>query len=738
MSPDRYRQKVAHMPDENIEALVDKIKNYNPKADLALIRRAFTRANDLHALQKRKSGEAYIIHPLGVADILADMGMDASTIAAALLHDVIEDTNVSLFSIKKEFGSEVADLVDGVTKLGRIKFKTYAEEQAENLRKMLLAMAKDIRVILIKLADRLHNMRTICYLSPEKQREKAEETLEIYAPLAHRLGIFQLKWELEDLAFFTLEPKKYNQLQKMLAESREEREGFLEDVIEEIKTEIGKLGVTGQISGRTKHFYSIYQKMIKRDKNLSEIYDLSAVRIIVDSVRDCYAVLGVVHSLWRPIPGRFKDYVAMPKFNMYQSLHTTVIGPTGKPFEIQIRTDAMHKTAEYGIAAHWRYKEGGAPGEGDRQFSWLREMVDWQTETKDPREFMESFKVDLFEDEVFVFTPKGDVINLRAGATPLDFAYAIHTDVGHHCVGAKVNNQIVSLEYQLKVGDIVDVLTSKSSAGPSRDWLSMAKTSRARSKIRQWFSKESREDSEQLGRELIQKTLRKQGVNAAGTDQAEALAQVSKGMNFSKPETLMTAVGSGKISVKQVTSKIIKILNRQTGEAEPPLPTKLPTAYADRAGATGVKVKGIDDLLIRLAHCCHPVPGDPIIGFVTRGRGLSIHRADCVNAQSLNSFPDRILEVTWDDKQPTTYQVEIQVEALDRTKLLSDISTVLSDSGVNILTATVSTRKDRIAVFRFVFEIGNLRNLKNIINTIKRIEAVFDAYRVLPNRTTRV
>ncbi|MDP1809706.1 MAG: bifunctional (p)ppGpp synthetase/guanosine-3',5'-bis(diphosphate) 3'-pyrophosphohydrolase [Actinomycetota bacterium] len=726
------------MPEEELEALVDKVKKYNPKADVALIRRAFARAHELHELQKRKSGEAYIAHPLGVADILADMEMDTTTIAAALLHDVIEDTNVSLFNIQQEFGNEVADLIDGVTKLGRIKFKTYAEEQAENLRKMLLAMAKDIRVILIKLADRLHNMRTICYLSPEKQREKAEETLEIYAPLAHRLGIFQLKWELEDLAFFTLEPKKYDQLQKMLAESREQREGFLKDVIKQIKKDIGKMGVTGQISGRTKHFYSIYQKMIKREKDLNEIYDLSAVRIIVDSVRDCYAVLGVVHSLWRPIPGRFKDYVAMPKFNMYQSLHTTVIGPTGKPFEIQIRTDAMHKTAEYGIAAHWRYKEGGAPGEGDRQFSWLREMVDWQTETKDPREFMESLKVDLFEDEVFVFTPKGDVINLRAGSTPLDFAYAIHTDVGHHCVGAKVNNQIVSLEYRLKVGDIVDVLTSKTSVGPSKDWLSIAKTSRARSKIRQWFSKESREDSEQLGRELIQKTLRKQGVNVAGAAQAEALGQVSKGMNFAKPETLMAAVGSGKISVKQVTAKIIKILNRSTEEVEPLLPTKLPPSFADRAKTTGVKVKGIDDLLIRLAHCCHPVPGDPIIGFVTRGRGLSIHRADCVNAQSLNAFPDRILEVAWDDKQPTTYQVEIQVEALDRTKLLSDISAVLSDSGVNILTATVSTRKDRIAVFRFVFEIGNLRNLNNIINTIKHIDAVFDAYRVLPNRTTRV
>lgn len=727
------------MPEKGLEALIDKVKKYDSNADEDLIRRAFRRANELHELQKRKSGEPYIIHPLGVADILADLEMDTTAIAASLLHDVIEDTNVSLFSIQKEFGNEVADLVDGVTKLGRIKFKTHAEEQAENMRKMLLAMAKDIRVILIKLADRLHNMRTICYLSPEKQKEKADETLEIFAPLAHRLGIFQLKWELEDLAFFTLEPRKFNQLQKMLAESREQREAFLYDVIEQLRTDSEKLGVHGHLSGRTKHLYSIYQKMIKRDKAFTEIYDLAAVRIIVDSVRDCYAVLGVVHSLWRPIPGRFKDYVAMPKFNMYQSLHTTVIGPTGKPFEIQIRTEAMHKTAEYGIAAHWLYKEGSKPKEGDRQFSWLREMVDWQTETQDPREFMEGLKVDLFEDEVFVFTPKGDVINLRAGSTPIDFAYSIHTDVGHHCVGAKINDQIVSLEYQLRVGDIVDILTSKSSAGPSKDWLSIAKTSRARSKIRQWFSKESREDSEQLGRELIQKTLRKQGVNVGTPAQTEALAQVSKEMNFAKPETLIAAVGAGKIAVKQVAAKIMKILNAKTQEVETKtLPTKLPQFFDDRPKTTGVKVKGIDDLLVRLAHCCHPVPGDPIIGFVTRGRGLSIHRADCVNASALKSSPDRILEVGWDEQQPTTYQVEIQVEALDRTKLLSDISTVLSDAGVNILTATVSTRKDRIAVFRFVFEIGNLRNLNNIIISIKHIDAVFDAYRVVPGQADRI
>ena len=725
------------MPENELETLVAKVKKYNPRADDSLIRRAFDLANQLHQSQMRKSGEAFIRHPLGVADILADLEMDTTTIAAALLHDVIEDTDVSLAKIQREFGKEVAELIDGVTKLGRIKFTTYAEEQAENLRKMLLAMAKDIRVILIKLADRLHNMRTICYLSQEKQKEKAVETLEIYAPLAHRLGIFQLKWELEDLAFFALEPKKYNQLQKMLAESREQREAFLAGVVDLIKSEIAKIGVQAQISGRTKHLWSTYQKMIKRDKEFAEIYDLAAVRIIVQNVRDCYAVLGVVHSLWRPIPGRFKDYVAMPKFNLYQSLHTTVIGPTGKPFEVQIRSSEMHRTAEYGIAAHWRYKEGGKPHEGDREFAWLRQVIEWQTETKDPGEFMESLKVDLFEDEVFVFTPKGDVINLRSGATPLDFAYAIHTEVGHHCVGAKVNNQIVPLEYQLQLGDIIEILTSRSSSGPSKDWLSIAKTSRAKSKIRQWFSKESREDSEQLGRELLLKTLRKQGVGVSQLNVSEVLSQVARAMNFAKPETLIAAVGAGKTSVKQVAAKVIKILSRGAeDEAEPVFPAKVVTPAKEKARQTGIKVKGIDDLLIRLAHCCHPVPGDPIVGFVTRGRGLSIHRADCVNAEALKAHPDRFLEVSWDEKQPVTYQVEIQVEALDRTKLLSDISTVLSDAGVNILTATVSTRKDRIAVFRFVFEIGNLRNLNNILNNIKHIEAVFDAYRVLPHQPT--
>ncbi len=723
------------MPELELNLLVQKVKSYNPKADFDQIKKAFNLASRSHEAQKRKSGEAFIHHPLGVAEILADLRMDSATIVAALLHDVVEDTDVELNEIKRDFGNEIAEIVNGVTKLGRISFNSKAEAQAESLRKMLIAMAKDIRVILIKLADRLHNMRTICYMSQETQKLKARETLDIYAPLAHRLGIFQLKWDLEDLAFFTLEPRKFNQLQKMLTESRGEREGFLEGVIEEIKEELSKSGVDSQIYGRTKHLYSIYQKMVKRDKELNEIYDLSAIRLIVGSVRDCYAALGAVHSRWRPLPGRFKDYIAMPKFNLYQSLHTTVIGPTGRPFEVQIRTMEMHRTAEYGIAAHWLYKEGEAASADQEQFSWLRQMLEWQTEMEDPKEFMESLKVDLFEDEVFVFTPKGDVVSLQAGATPLDFAYSIHTEVGHHCVGAKVNGQIVPLGYALQVGDIVEVMTSKSSAGPGKDWLTIAKTSRARSKIRQWFSKESREDSGERGREALQRALRKQGVNLDSQTYAQALDDVSSEMNFSKTETMIAAIGAGKISAKQVADKVIKVLNRdEEREApEPQFPTRMPETSA--AMKTGVKVKGVDDVLVRLAHCCHPVPGDPIIGFITRGRGLSVHRADCSNAKDLRSSPERLLDVFWDADQQSAYQVEVQVEALDRTKLLSDISTVLSDAGVNILTATVSTRKDRLAVFRFVFEIGNMENLKSILRRIKQIEAVFDVYRVLPHQS---
>jgi len=729
------------MPGTELENLIKKIEAYNPKVDKRLIRKAFDLANRLHEKQMRKSGKPFIFHPLGVAELLAELRMDTTTIVAALLHDVVEDTDYSLEKITAEFGEETGYLIDGVTKLGQIKFKSQAEAQAESLRKMLIAMAKDIRVILIKLADRLHNMRTICYMSREKQMEKARETLEIYAPLAHRLGISQIKWELEDLAFSALEPKTFQRLQKLVKESREQREEFLNSVMDEITTNLQKAGIESKISGRTKHLYSIHNKMIQRGKDFSEIYDLSAVRVVVDSIRDCYGVLGVIHSIWKPLPGRFKDYIAMPKFNMYQSLHTTVIGPGGRPFEIQIRTQDMNRTSEYGIAAHWRYKEGGTANDKfEQRLSWLRQMMDWQTETSDPGEFMESLKVDLFEDEVFVFTPKGDVISLKAGATPLDFAYNIHTDVGHHCVGAKVNGRIVSLGYQLKLGDIVEIMTNKSSAGPSKDWLNLVRTSSAKAKIRHWFSKENREDNEEKGREELQRILRKQGVGMQKAMQSGAIEQTVKEMNFAKPESFYTAIGAGKISSKQVANKIIKVLTKEAPTDEGKDKTKakdinqIISPAAPRVNKqTGVKVKGIDGLMVRLAHCCHPVPGDGIIGFVTRGRGLSVHRSDCPNAQVLLESPDRILEVYWDKGQLSTYQVEIHVEALDRTQLLQDISTVLSDAGVNIISASVAIGKDNIAIFSFIIEIGNLANLKNILATIKRIDVVFDAYRVTPH-----
>lgn len=721
------------MPENELEQLVAKIEKYTYKTDTKLVRRAFELASKLHEKQKRKSGEAFIFHPLGVANILADLQMDTTTIVASLLHDVVEDTAYPLDKITEEFGEEVSQLIDGVTKLSRLKFKSHADAQAENLRKMLVAMAKDIRVIIIKLADRLHNMRTLCYLSHEKQEEKALETRDIYAPLAHRLGLSHMKWELEDLSFSTLEPKKFRLMQRMTAESREERDAFLNGIMKTIEEELKKAGIKARLSGRTKHLWSIYQKMVKRGKDFGEIYDLSAVRIVVDSVRDCYAVLGAIHSIWTPVPGRFKDYIAMPKFNFYQSLHTTVIGPKGQPFEIQIRTPEMHSVAEYGIAAHWGYKEGQqSPTQLDDRFTWLRQMMEWQKETKDPGEFMESLRTDLFEDEVFVFTPKGDVYSLRSGATPLDFAYAVHTEVGHHCIGAKVNGQIVALGYTLQLGDIVEIMTNKSSPGPSKDWLNIVKTPRARSKIRQWFSTQSRVDSEQMGREAVAKLLRKQGFGPAAAMTTEVIATVCKQMNFSKPETFFAAIGAGKVAVKQAVIKILAALNKDATYEEAVEPFELPVTREKAYGKTGIKVKGIGDVLVRLAHCCHPVPGDDVVGFVTQGRGVSVHRADCLNFVKLREQKERIVEVSWDENAAAVHHVELRVEALDRANLLRDISTVLSDSGVNILSASVTTRKDRIAVFRFVYETGNMSGLKDIIATIKRIDVVYDAYRVMP------
>ncbi len=722
---------------ESIEAIV---RSYSPGADLSGLRDAYTFALEKHAGQQRKSGEEFVSHPLEVTKILAELHLDTITLQAALLHDVVEDSGVKLAEIRARFGPEVAALVDGVTKLGRIKYSTVAEAQSQNLRKMLIAMAKDIRVILIKLADRLHNMRTLSALPPEKQREKAIETMEIYAPLAHRLGISQIKWELEDLAFFYLEPKKFNQIQRMVAESRAAREEYLEQVIQQLRSELEAVGIASEISGRPKHLYSIYQKMTQRGKDFSEIYDLIALRVIVGSVKDCYGALGTVHSIWKPVPGRFKDYVAMPKFNMYQSLHTTVIGPAGRPLEIQIRTEEMHRTAEYGIAAHWRYKEGGRDESFDERLAWLRQMLEWQTELKDPREFMEALKIDLFEDEVFVFTPKGDVISLRRGSTPIDFAYAIHTEVGHHCVGAKVNGSIVPLSYELQMGDRVEILTSKN-ASPSRDWLAIVKTSSARSKIKAYFSKVARTDDLQTGREELLKALRKHGLGLGSHGVGKALEAVAKEMNFATADDLLAQIGAGKQSPRQVATKLIKHLSRE-GVVQPqpeerpaalPLDKPMtPPRAKRRRSPVGVRVAGVDDLLIRLARCCNPVPGDEIVGFVTRGRGVSVHRKDCPNARELLSQPERIIAVEWDTGAASVYQVEILIEALDRTRLLQDVSIALADAGVNVLSASVSTDRQGIATMRFLLELGSMEQLTKVLNSVRSVGGVFDARRSLP------
>lgn len=729
-----------------IRSLINKVKRYNPGVDVEAIRRAYKLARKLHIDQYRMSGEDFISHPVGVADILADLGMDTTTIVAGLLHDAVEDTGTSLEELEKEVGEDVTALIDGVTKLGKIEFKSREEEQAENLRKMFIAMARDIRVIIIKLADRLHNMLTIRHLDHAKQAQKAKETLEIYAPLAHRLGIMSLKWELEDLSFQVLEQKMYEQIQRMVAERRSEREEYLKDAINALNKELKAVGIEAEISGRPKHFYSIYEKMVKKGRDFSEIYDLSAVRVLVETIKDCYGALGVIHAMWKPVPGRFKDYVAMPKFNMYQSLHTTVVGPMGKPLEIQIRTRQMHRTAEYGIAAHWRYKEGGKEDKFDERLIWLRQMLEWQSELKDPREFMESLKIDLFEDEVYVFTPKGDVINLPAGAIPLDFAYTIHTDVGHSCIGAKVNNQIVPLEYKLRTGDFVEILTSKATAGPSKDWLKIVKTSRARNKIRQWFSKESREGSEAVGREMLQKELRKLDLGLKSNATIRVLEAMAKELNFLKMEDVYASIGAGRVSAKQVAGRIADLISKEKeGDKEEAeygieeLMLEFPKKRRHRGGnRTGVIVKGVDDVLVRIAHCCNPVPYDDIVGFITRGRGVSVHRVDCLNTKQLmQAAPDRIIDVNWDAGQPAAFQVEIEVEALDRPKLLRDVSTVLGDAGVNILSAAVTTSREHIAVLRFLFEIGNISHLHTIIGNVKKVPAVYNVYRVEPNKPKR-
>ncbi len=728
---------------QQIEA---QVRAYNPDADLTGLDEAYAFATEAHEGQMRKSGEPFVHHPIEVALILAELHMDTATLKAALLHDTVEDSEVTLAEVRELFGDEVAELVDGVTKLGKIEFESLSEAQSNNLRKMLIAMAKDIRVILIKLADRLHNMRTLSALPEQRRIEKARETMEIYAPLAHRLGISSIKWELEDLAFYYLEPHKFHQVSRMVAESRKAREDYLQKVIDQLREELEAIGVKARISGRPKHLYSVYQKMSQKGKDFNEIYDLIALRVIVDSVKDVYGALGTVHSIWKPVPGRFKDYVAMPKFNMYQSLHTTVIGPSGSPLEIQIRSEEMHRTAEYGVAAHWRYKEG-LKGEDafDERLAWLRQMLEWQTELKDPREFMEALKIDLFEEEVFVFSPKGDVISLKRGSTPIDFAYAIHTEVGNHCVGAKVNGSIVPLGYELQMGDRLEILTNKNSK-PSRDWLNIVKTSSAKSKIRNFFSKVTREDDLIRGRDELAKVMRKHGLGIGSKAAEKAIDAVAKEMNYAHAEDILAGIGAGKISAKQVGTKLLKLIAKDGDVATEPKPKVEEFTLAQpmiaprnkrRKQGGGIKVKGIEDVLVRLARCCNPVPGDKIIGFVTRGRGVSVHRLDCPNARELLGSPERIIDVEWDLGTDTTYQVEIFIEALDRLRLLQDVTAALAESGVNIIASSTTTHKDGLVDMRFLFETGDLSRLDAVLRDVRAVSGVFEARRMLPGEATQ-
>jgi GTP diphosphokinase / guanosine-3',5'-bis(diphosphate) 3'-diphosphatase len=706
------------------------------EVDRRLVEAAFVFACDRHADQRRASGEDFIVHPVGVAKICAGMRLDTGTLCAALLHDTVEDTSASLEEVRADFGDEIASLVDGVTKLSGVTFQSRDDRQAENYRKMMVAMAQDIRVILIKLADRLHNMRTLGSMRKQKQQEKAKETLEIFAPLAHRLGIHAIKWELEDLAFATLHPRKYNEIKQLVSQQRDEREAYVARAGEYLGKELDAVGIQADISGRAKHFYSIYSKMTKKGREFNEIYDLTAMRVIVDSVKDCYGAIGVIHSLWKPLPGRFKDWVAMPKFNMYQALHTTVIGPEGRPLEIQIRTHEMHRTAEFGVAAHWIYKDGGK-GRPEEKVEWLRHLLDWQQDAKDPQEFARTLKADLFEDEVFVFTPKGEVKSLAGGATPLDFAYSIHTDVGHRCVGAKVNGKIVPLHYELQSGDICEVLTSKKERGPSRDWLALAKTTRAQSKIRAWFKRERREDSERSGREILHENLKRAGLPPQKIAGSPLLADVIREMGFRKGEEFYIALGQAKISSKTVTSKLIHRLKQGEAAVEPAsaateLLERKETPKKTAASSTyGIKVQGVDDVMLRIAKCCRPVPGDPIVGYISLGKGITIHHENCPNAVALMRNPERFTQVEWEGDTTSSFRVEIQVDGWDRHRLLEDLSRTFAENGINILEANCTVVHPMVKN-RFVVEVGDTQALKTCITRIRNIESVFDAYRVTP------
>ena len=732
ISPRRGSARQSMHPE--LEPLLRTVKQYHPKTDVKILEAAYERAAYLHRDQVRRSGDPYITHPLAVATILAELGMTPPTLAAALLHDTVEDTEYSLDALREDFGDEVAALVDGVTKLDKVKYGQATA--AETVRKMVVAMARDIRVLVIKLADRLHNMRTLRWMPPDKQEQKARETLEIYAPLAHRLGMNTMKWELEDLSFATLYPKMYDEIVRLVGTRAPERDHYLTEVRDIVEADLRDAKIKATVTGRPKHYYSVYQKMIVRGRDFADIYDLVGIRILVESVRDCYAVLGVIHARWNPVPGRFKDFIAMPKFNMYQSLHTTVIGPTGKPVELQIRTMDMHRAAEYGVAAHWRYKQGNVGGKsGPDDMGWLRQLLEWQRETDDPDDFLDALRYDLGSTEVFVFTPKGDVVALPGGATPVDFAYAVHTEVGHRTVGARVNGKLVPLESSLTSGDVVEIFTSKAeTAAPNRDWLTFVKSPRARSKIKAWFSKERREEAVESGKESLTRAMRKAGLPLHRLLAGGALQALLADLHYPDVTSLYVAVGEGRVSATSVVQRIMQAHGGAEGATEDLseviTPARVSQGKARPQGDPGIVVDGDDDVWVKLARCCTPVPGDRVLGFVTRGHGVSVHRLDCVNAASLQQEPDRIVPVTWAPKATSVFLVNIQVEALDRSRLLSDVTRALSDQHVNILSASVSTTRDRIAISRFTFEMADATHLGSVLKSVRGVEGVYDVYRI--------
>ncbi|TYL50766.1 RelA/SpoT family protein [Agromyces mariniharenae] len=724
-------------PSGAVDTLMRTVRMHHPKADLGLIERAYTVAERAHEGQKRKSGEPYITHPIAVAQILADLGIGPKTVAAALLHDTVEDTAYTLDEVRHDFGDEIAMLVDGVTKLDKVKYGD--STQAETVRKMIVAMSKDIRVLIIKLADRLHNARTWGFVPAESASRKATETLEIYAPLAHRLGIQAIKWELEDLSFAVLYPKLYAEIESLVKQRTPQREEFVQTVIDLVNEDLKAARIRGKVMGRPKQYYSIYQKMIVRGRDFDEIYDLVGIRVLVNSVRDCYAVLGSIHARWTPLPGRFKDYIATPKFNLYQSLHTTVLGPKGRAVEIQIRTHDMHQRAEYGVAAHWKYKERMNSGRAtdsasahETDMAWLAHISDWQAETADPGEFLDSLRFEIGAKEVYVFTPKGRVIGLPAGATPVDFAYAVHTEVGHRTMGAKVNGRLVPLESELNSGDVVEVFTSKNpDSGPSKDWLTFVKSPRARNKIRQWFTKERRDEAIEQGRDAIARAMRKQNLPLQKLMSQESFAEVAALLKYDDVSSLYAAVGEGHVSTQSVIEKVVALVRDvDEGDDEPDIPISTRSRPLPRNSDSGVLVRGAPDILVKLARCCTPVPGDEIVGFITRGSGVSVHQAACHNVQALMREPERMIEVEWAPSSKSVFLVQIQIEALDRAGLLSDVTRVLSEHHVNILSANVSTSTDRLALSRFVFEMGDTTHLDRVLNAVRRIDAVYDVYRV--------